>query len=867
MKENFLDQPLGSFGDEINTIDKATQNENILEGVDKTQTLREFLKKDKTKLRAFLSILKKSETEAAEADISKEVRKIKVIDALDTFIEQYKSGEHTTLEPRQIESLVRILTFLRLGKKRGFLELPTGLGKTVIFSELIEAIKDIPDIKILVVGSGNINAIQNAQKIQAFGDEEAGQYYAGKKDLSARVTICNYHGLRNAVKNSEFDGNEFDLVFLDEVHDGLGEVTQESINKEFKDQVIIGFTATATYELSDRRTVKDFLPVEIDRMPIVEAVEENLLSAFDVEIVELPNPVRSIDVRGGMYDTADLNKKINTEVRNNLVVESYINFYQKKDNRTIAFCVGIKHAKDLSASFLKKGVSAGYLTGESTIDEREAVLQKLKEGTIEVLCGSKLTWQALDETEVSIGLNVAPSLSEKDVVQRGGRVLRRSKVRNNKRAKIVEFLDEWRGTKNRPVFYSEVLQVSSAQPKNWKGEGSDTTNASEAVVHSGSHSELLIDEVIENVREEDDTILEELPELLEVAEEEVPFSDDKVESDKKERVKKIVRHTSAKTVMSISNQNRKFRNEGYFDYAPKGWMSSNIIAVELGVSAREVESAISLLNSQKSTRGKLSPKAYLSALGIKRNFYDPKSVNEIYVYFTKLTRDKKVQDGDIPADVDFEQLEQESLDRKNDAPEANDIDLNWQDYDLTPSFTLEGESLDDELEGVNTDDTSELHPESDSIDGEMGDLFPYGYYTQYGKVYDNKIIDDRAAKVKRIIKAGKVTDRYGLSPNVETENALLESSDNTSSESVLIRSEMEDEILKIIENDLNSRERMVMEQYFFSNNGETLETIGNKIGLTREAIRKIIERAILTIRTKLRIKDSMSELKWTDSEI
>lgn len=884
MNENW-DKKIGSFDSEIEKIKKVTGDDSLFENIDKEKTLAEFLKKDKQKLRALLAILKKSESDQGEIDFSKEIRSIKIIDALDAFIDSYKNGEQTTLEPRQVESLVKISTFLHSGKKRGYLELPTGLGKTVIFSELIEAIKDIEGIRVLVVGSGNINAMQNSQKIEIFGDEEVGQYFAGKKDLSAKVVVCNYNGLRNAIANSEIDGETFDLILLDETHDGLGEVTQKRIEESLKDQTMIGFTATAQHKLSRGISVRDFLPVEIDNLPIVEAVESNLLSAFDVEVVEIPNTMKSIRVSGGDYDLSSLDKNINTPERNNLIVDSYINFYQKAGNRTIAFCVGIQHAKDLTETFIKKGVKAGCITSELNLDEREAILQKLKDGTIEVLVGSKLIWQALDETELTIGLNVAPSLSEKDVTQRAGRMLRRSEKQDRKRAKIVEFLDEWRGIKNRPIFYSEVLQTVSAQPKKWAEEDmfqetnkdsfeektsfwinyikdipitapSDETLLNTSFTSENSTPINNQEEIEENIENQ---ISDETIDQIDV---QINTEEDQNKPEKKEK-QRVIRHKDAKKILSISNENRKFRNEGYYEYAPKGWMSVNIMAVELGVSKREIEQTILLLKQKNFDKIALKSKVYLSALGIKRNFYEPKVVDMIYKELTLHTREEKIKRGDIVS-TDLSDLEQIAVEQEKRSSTSHEIDLDWKDYDLTPSFTLEGESLDDEEEGVNIYDTSELHAYGEPIQGsKFDDIVGYFYYSIKGKVLNHKKQPNISPETKNVLL--NKTDRYGLRPNEDLEQIMQVDFESTTSDEFAEKEDSFKYIMEVIENDLSEREREIIKDYFLTP-GATLELVASEHGSSTERIRQILRSGFRRIRKALKRRDTLEQTRWSDED-
>ncbi len=827
-------QKIGSFGEELNKVEKATGKTFDLSEEQKEQTLLEFLKTDRARLKAFLSILRKindapNKEEGAvgedsipeiEGDFSQELKTLHILDGVDSFVDDYKEGKNSTLEPRQVASLVKIGTFLRSGKRRGYLELPTGLGKTVIFSELIEALKDVPDIKILVVGSGNINNIQNVQKIEKFAGEEVGKYYAGEKDTNSKITVCNYNGLRNAIKRDDFKTGDFDIVLFDEVHDGLGELTQELIENTFINETLIGFSATATYELRSGKTATDMLPVEIDKMGVVEAVKGNLLSAFKIEVIKIPTTINSVRVNGGDYLPNELEREINTEARNGLVVDSYMNFYRNGDgsDKSISFCVSRQHTKDLAIAFEANGITTGILTGELSIDEREAVLQKWKTGEIEMLCGSKLAWQALDETEVTVGLNVTPSVSEKDVIQRGGRLLRRSQFQNNKRAIIVEFLDEWRETKNYPIFYSEILDVSEAQPDVWKDEELSKDKSPRTQIETRINK-----------------------------------PENKISSTLGIQIKPT-RISDGREIMQITNQNRKFRNEVYYDYAPKGYMSSNIIAVELGTSTKAVEDAIAQM---KITRGSIRRKdqgIYLSALGIKRIFYGGMALDSIYKYFIGGTRSEKIARGDIEEANDFTKLERRAVELDNEVPPSETVDLDWRDYSLEPSFTMEGDSLTDEEEGTAIGDTSELRPPTEPIEGKFNDIVGYRYYKQGSE--DHKY---RAILLRRNIeKQLKVTERYGIRPNEQTLQVASEISELIADDTLKIATDNKDRLayLKAIVKDtelLSDRDRIILDMLYINNPNEinTPKSLEKHFKVSRTAIDARVRKIFRILRWEL----------------
>src|SRR6266496_1497383 len=72
-------------------------------------------------------------------------------------VERYiqRTASESVLRPHQLEVFADFQTFFANGLRRGYVELPTGTGKTVLFIELTKALLDVPEgvrkPKILVV--------------------------------------------------------------------------------------------------------------------------------------------------------------------------------------------------------------------------------------------------------------------------------------------------------------------------------------------------------------------------------------------------------------------------------------------------------------------------------------------------------------------------------------------------------------------------------------------------------------------------------------------------------------------------------------------------------------------------------------------
>jgi hypothetical protein len=205
----------------------------------------------------------------------------------------------------------------------------------------------------------------------------------------------------------------------------------------------------------------------------------------------------------------------------------------------------------------------------------------------------------------------------------------------------------------------------------------------------------------------------------------------------------------------------------------------------------------------------------------------------------------------------IEELEQASVEKETNTEEV--IDLEWRDYDLLPSFTLEGDSLEDEKQSTAVADTSELHPAVEPVEGKLNDLIGYRYQVHGGKIINSRQSYHRP-KMERELRR---TKRYGLYPDdkeVSTEDFRGGMEDQ----------EMEKVMMDIIASPglLSNRERKVLSLLYLNNDDEenTYASVAEKFGLKHgmsisfirnEAVKKIRRAVEMYERTgKISLKES-----------
>jgi superfamily II DNA or RNA helicase len=162
--------------------------------------------------------------------------------------------------------------FLRSGNRRGYIEAPTGTGKTVLFVTLAEAFSyqaERPP-KILVVTPTKdlvrqtLGGSRSDKGFAGFAPHmSVGTFYsdtpAAMRGLESQVTITTYASLLklSAVPTTSINkqgdrltklvnlvDQHFDIIFLDEGHKALGTNSRRIISDINENTLIIGFTAT-----------------------------------------------------------------------------------------------------------------------------------------------------------------------------------------------------------------------------------------------------------------------------------------------------------------------------------------------------------------------------------------------------------------------------------------------------------------------------------------------------------------------------------------------------------------------------------------------------------------------------------------------
>lgn len=379
------------------------------------------------------------------------MRRLEMVNNLNHYIACQATSERRVLREKQMDVFVDIKNFLKKGGTEGYIEAPTGFGKTVLFLEILKA----TDQRTLVVVPTRVLVEQTYERFMQSNPElEVGKFYTDKKELGRKVTITTYDSFIMA--NGGINPSDIDLLILDEAHKSTSKKRTEAVDK-FKNAIKLGFTATSEYR--ENKSVKNLLKNEIHNISLKEGIELGLLSSFTVYLAETNVNLSKVSIdNNGDFDQKKLEAAINIQSRNKSAVELYQKLIEQKPelSKALINCVSIDHAKEVARLFREAGISAEAIYNGLNHEKRKDIIKRYKEGKVNILTNVNILTEGFDDYKAYLVINLRPTSSKVVAKQRGGRVLRLDPENPNKHAIIIDYLDKDEDKRNLQLTFAQV---------------------------------------------------------------------------------------------------------------------------------------------------------------------------------------------------------------------------------------------------------------------------------------------------------------------------------------------------------------------------------------------------------------------------
>lgn len=323
------------------------------------------------------------------------------------------------LRPYQNDAVANVRNSYKNGSRSPLVVLPTGGGKTVIFSHIAANVSARGKQVLILVHRVELLR-QTSSALSKSGVHHGLINPKYTPDLMAKVQVCSVQTLNKRMHKYPLSP---DLIIVDEAHHATAG-TWRKILEFYPKARVLGVTATPIR--GDGVGLGVHSGGLFDDLIIGPQVSELIGAGFLVApIVYAPMErvdLSGIRVRMGDYDKEELSKRLDKPH----ITGSAVSHYSKLCPGTpaVAFCVSIAHAEHVASEFRAAGYRAYAVDGSLDDDVRKRILGGLGNGTVDVVTSCDLISEGTDIPAIGAAILLRPTQSLGLYLQQVGRALR-----------------------------------------------------------------------------------------------------------------------------------------------------------------------------------------------------------------------------------------------------------------------------------------------------------------------------------------------------------------------------------------------------------------------------------------------------------
>ncbi len=309
------------------------------------------------------------------------------------------------------------------------LQMPTGTGKTFLFTSLI---KDIINhykttrttLNILVVAHRTELLDQISASLHKYDIPHGFIQGSREQHLWQRVQVASIFSILTSRNELNVRRKNFDYIIIDEAHHSLAD-TYKRLFETFPEAKKLGVTATPWR--FNHEPFTSLYQTLIMTPQVSWFIKEGLLADFDYVSIRPDSSIQQLvnctevsttgDFVGSELDVAFNNQRIRAKV--------YDSYKKYADGRKgIVYAINKEHAANLAALYCSKGINAVAIDCDIPKEERKTLIEEFKRGVIKVLVNVEIFTEGFDCPDVNFIQLARPTRSLALYLQQVGRGLR-----------------------------------------------------------------------------------------------------------------------------------------------------------------------------------------------------------------------------------------------------------------------------------------------------------------------------------------------------------------------------------------------------------------------------------------------------------
>lgn len=318
------------------------------------------------------------------------------------------------LRDYQQELVSQIFASWKSGNRKVMLQLPTGAGKTIIFAAIInEFLKQ--GKKSMIIAHRKELITQAADKIRSTTKIKPGIIQSDfEQNLGSYVQIASIQTLIRREYPVKVD-----LLVFDEAHHTVSN-SYKKIFEQYPNALVLGVTATPVR--TDGQGFKNIYDDLISGISVTDLIQKGYLSNFRLFGAVSKIKTQGINITAGDFNLQELSQAVAEADITGDLVPTWKKYAEGK--KTILFAVDVTHSKECAKAFSNAGIPAEHIDGTTPAKERDAILERFRNGKTLVLCNCNIVTEGFDVPTIEAIQCVRPTLSFVFYMQMFGRSLR-----------------------------------------------------------------------------------------------------------------------------------------------------------------------------------------------------------------------------------------------------------------------------------------------------------------------------------------------------------------------------------------------------------------------------------------------------------
>lgn len=305
------------------------------------------------------------------------------------------------LRDYQEEARIAIANEWEKGVKKTLLVLPTGCGKTIVFSKVVEDRVKLGE-RVLILAHRSELLDQASDKLA----KATGIFTATEKAEQSclntwfRVVVGSVQTLQRPKRLAQFDKDYFDTIVVDEAHHCISDSYQRVL-EHFSNANVLGVTATP--DRGDMRNLGSYFESLAYEYTLPKAIKNGYLSPIKALTIPLELDLSAVSMQSGDFKASEVGTALDPYLEQ--IADEMLKYCA--DKKTVVFLPLVKTSQKFRDILNEKGFKAAEVNGDSK--DRAEILDDFSKGKYNVLCNSMLLTEGWDEPSVDCIVVLRPT--------------------------------------------------------------------------------------------------------------------------------------------------------------------------------------------------------------------------------------------------------------------------------------------------------------------------------------------------------------------------------------------------------------------------------------------------------------------------